>query len=205
MEDTCRKNVTGTERNLGAVSVICWSGKIQTQRLLSFADDGFGKFTLHVCPLWRVEDYKTSQRGGRRKNWHRWYVLRMKKNGKCREREGGDAFHTTRKRTIIHVHKNEQGKTRGVSFFDYHIYHHPLRPVKTDSANVEILTAKEVAVWGTYWCICRRCWASFSSFPVYSKPPGSFVTYFPAKTKKSTFVLQLRKVPRVTFRNCKTI
>jgi len=40
--------------------------------------------------------------------------------------------------------------TRSVSFFDYHIYHHPLRPVTTDSANVEILTAKEVAVWGTY-------------------------------------------------------
>ena len=38
--------------------------------------------------------------------------------------------------------------TRSVSFFDYHIYHHPLRPVKTDSANVEILTAREVAVWG---------------------------------------------------------
>ena len=38
--------------------------------------------------------------------------------------------------------------TRSVSFFDYHIYHHPLRPIKTDSANVEILTAREVAVWG---------------------------------------------------------
>ena len=73
--------------------------------------------------------------------------------------------------------------TRSVSFFDYHIYHHPLRPVKTDSANVEILTAKEVAVCGSYWCICRRCWASFSSFPVYSKPTESFVTYFPKKRK----------------------
>ena len=40
--------------------------------------------------------------------------------------------------------------TRSVSFFDYHIYHHPLRPVKTDSANVEILTAKEVAVCGSF-------------------------------------------------------
>ena len=38
--------------------------------------------------------------------------------------------------------------TRSVSFFDYHIYHRPVRPVKTDSANVEILTASEVAVSG---------------------------------------------------------
>ena len=38
--------------------------------------------------------------------------------------------------------------THSVSFFDYHIYHRPVRPVKTDSANVEILTASEVAVWG---------------------------------------------------------
>ena len=39
-----------------------------------------------------------------------------------------------------------------------------------------------VAACGSYRCTCRR-WASFSSFPVYSKPPKSFVTYFPKKLK----------------------
>ena len=43
--------------------------------------------------------------------------------------------------------------------------------------------AKEVPVCGSYWCICRRWWVSFSSFPVYSKPTESFVTYFPKKRK----------------------
>ena len=60
----------------------------------------------------------------------------------------------------------------------------------------KLLIAKEVPVRGSYWCICRRCWVSFSSFPVYSKPTESFVTYFPTKNVKiPTFVLQLRKVP----------
>ena len=40
--------------------------------------------------------------------------------------------------------------TRGVSFFDYHIYHHPLRPVTTDAANVKIINRQEVAVCGSY-------------------------------------------------------
>ena len=86
--------------------------------------------------------------------------------------------------------------TRSVSFFDYHIYHHPLRPVKTDSANVEILTAREVAVCGSYWCICRRCWASFSYFPVYSKPTESFVTYFPIKRKNPHLFYSYGRFPR---------
>ena len=73
--------------------------------------------------------------------------------------------------------------TRSVTFLEYHIYHHPLLPVKNDSANVEILTAREVVLCESYWCNCHRCWTSFSSFPVYSKPTESFVTYFPKKLK----------------------
>ena len=66
------------------------------------------------------------------------------------------------------------------------------------------LNAEGIAVFGSYSCICRRCWTRFSSFLVYSMTTESLVTYF-WKPQKSTFVLQLRKVPRDTFRRCKTI
>ena len=40
--------------------------------------------------------------------------------------------------------------TRSVTFLEYHNYHHPLLPVKNDSANVEILTAREVVLCESY-------------------------------------------------------
>ena len=43
--------------------------------------------------------------------------------------------------------------------------------------------AERVVLCESYWCICHRCWASFSSFPIYSKPTESFVAYFPKKLK----------------------
>ena len=66
------------------------------------------------------------------------------------------------------------------------------------------LNAEGIAVCGSYSCICRRCRARFSSFLVYSITTESFVIYIP-KNRKSASVLQLRKVPRGTFRNCKTM
>ena len=88
-----------------------------------------------------------------------------KKSCKCREREGGVAFHTTRKRTKIYVHKNEKGKTRGVSFFDYHIYHHPLRPVNTDSANVKIINRQGRCC---LWVILMHLSSMLGQFFVFS-------------------------------------
>ena len=64
--------------------------------------------------------------------------------------------------------------TGAVSFFDYHIYHHPLRPVKTDSANVEILTAREVAVWG-----------HIDAFVVDAGPVFRLFRYTPSQRKAS--------------------
>ena len=69
----------------------------------------------------------------------------------------------------------------------------------------KLLIAKEVPLCGSYWCICRRCWASFSSFPVYSKPTESFVTYFPEKVKIPICFTAAEGSPGETFRSCKTI
>ena len=43
--------------------------------------------------------------------------------------------------------------------------------------------AERVVLCESYWCICRRCWASCSSFPVYSMTTESFVTYSPKNLK----------------------
>ena len=64
--------------------------------------------------------------------------------------------------------------TRSVSFFDYHIYHRPVRPVKTDSANVEILTAREVAVSG-----------HIDAFAVDAGPVFLLFQYAPSQQKAS--------------------
>ena len=40
--------------------------------------------------------------------------------------------------------------TRGVSFWECHTCHHPLPPFKTDPANLELLNAERVAVFGSY-------------------------------------------------------
>ena len=65
-------------------------------------------------------------------------------------------------------------KTRSISFFDYHIYHHSLLPPKTDSANVETLTATEVAVWG-----------HIDAFVVDAGPVFLLFRYTPSKLKAS--------------------
>ena len=59
--------------------------------------------------------------------------------------------------------------------------------------------AKEVPACESYWCICRRCWARFSSFSVYSKPTGSFVTYFPKKRKNFHICFTATEGPRGTY------
>ena len=66
--------------------------------------------------------------------------------------------------------------TRSVGFLEYHIYHRPVRPVKTDSANVEILTAREVAVWG-----------HIDAFAVDAGPVFLLFQYAPSQQKASLF------------------
>ena len=61
--------------------------------------------------------------------------------------------------------------------------------------------AERVVLCESYWCICRRCWASFSHFSIYSKPPENFVTYF-RKKQKSTLVTEPRCSPE-HLRRCK--
>ena len=177
------KNVTGAERNLSAASVICWSDEIQTQRLLSFADDGFGKITLHVYPLWRVEDYKTSRREGRGKNWNRGRVFRLKKKivSAGRGKEGMLSTQQEKEQEYMYAKMKKAKHAALVSSTTTSITIH-CGPSQLILQMWKLLTTTEVPVCGSYWCICRRCWASFSSFPVYSKPTESFVTYFPAKT-----------------------
>ena len=68
------------------------------------------------------------------------------------------------------------------------------------------LNAEGVVVFGSYSRICRRCWASFSSSPVYSMTTDSFVTYY-YTSRKSTFVTAPRCSVGVKQLNarCKTI
>ena len=58
--------------------------------------------------------------------------------------------------------------------------------------------AKEVPVCGSYWCICRRWWVGFSTFPVYSKPTESFVTYFPKERNNPHLFYSYGRFPRGT-------
>ena len=58
----------------------------------------------------------------------------------------------------------------------------------------KIWNAERNIASGPYWCICRRCWASFSSFPVYSITTASFVTYI-RKPQNSTFLSARRCSP----------
>ena len=64
--------------------------------------------------------------------------------------------------------------TRSVALLEYHIYHRPVRPVKTDSANVEILTASEVAVSG-----------HIDAFAVDAGPLFLLFRYAPSQQKAS--------------------
>ena len=66
----------------------------------------------------------------------------------------------------------------------------------------EILNAERNVASGPFWCIRRRCWASFS-FPDYSMTTESFVTYF-RKPQNSTF-LSARRCSPGHLRSGKTI
>ena len=95
-------------------------------------------------------------------------------------------------------------KTRSISFFDYHIYHHSLLPPKTDSANVETLTATEVAVWG-----------HIDAFVVDAGPVFLLFRYTPSRQRASLLTspknlkihicFTATEGPRGPLRNCKTI
>ena len=130
------------------------------------------------------------------------------KNCKRRERQGGDALHTTRKRTRIYVRKNEKGETRSVSFFDYHIYHHPLRPVTTDSANVKIINRQGSCC---LWVILMHLSSMLGQFFVFSGilQANRKLRYL-LQASKNTLKIHIcftatEGSPGETFRSCKTI
>ena len=94
--------------------------------------------------------------------------------------------------------------TRSVSFFDYHIYHHPLRPIKTDSANVEILTARKVAVWGHIDVLVVDAGPVFLLFPYAPNQLRASLLTSP-KNLKIHICFTATEGPRGPLRNCKTI
>ena len=94
--------------------------------------------------------------------------------------------------------------TRSVSFFEYHIYHHPLWPVKTDSANVKILTAKEVTVWGHIDAIVVDAGPVFRLFRYTPSQLRASLLTSP-KNLKIHICFTATEGPRGPLRRCKTI
>ena len=94
--------------------------------------------------------------------------------------------------------------TRSVGFLEYHIYHRPVRPVKTDSANVEYIKHRQS-------CSLRVILMHMSSmlgqiFLFFNVTPWQqTASLLISENRKNPHLLQPQDVPRDTFRRCETI
>ena len=82
-----------------------------------------------------------------------------------------------------------------VSFLEYHICRHPLRPFEPDPASVKIINHHGSCC---LWVILMHFPSMLGQFFVFSgilQAARKLRYLLPQKTKKSTFVLQLRRVP----------